>query len=140
MPWYIFASFIHPHPPFTPPVPWHKLYDPVQMPLPLYTENDESMQMLVNKIQNRYKYRDIGTDLNLVRCMKAYYYACVSFIDYQVGRILEALEESGQLDNTMIVFTADHGELLGDYHCYGKRSMQNSASKNTVGYLSEGCL
>lgn len=129
MPWYIFASFIHPHPPFTPPVPWHKLYDPVQMPLPLYTENDESMQMLVNKIQNRYKYRDIGTDLNLVRCMKAYYYACVSFIDYQVGRILEALEESGQLDNTMIVFTADHGELLGDYHCYGKRSMQNSAAK-----------
>lgn len=127
-PWYLFASFIHPHPPFAPPVPWHKLYDPVQMPLPLYTADDEGLQMFVNKIQNRYKYRDQGFDLNMIRCMKAYYYACVSFIDYQVGRILDALEKSGQMDNTLIVFTSDHGELLGDYHCYGKRSMHDSAA------------
>lgn len=128
-PWYLFSSFIHPHPPFAPPVPWHKLYDPVQMPLPKYTCDDESMQMFVNKVQNRYKYRDIGSDLNLIRCMKAYYYACVSFIDYQVGRILDALEKSGQLENTLIVFTADHGELLGDYHCYGKRSMHDAPAR-----------
>ncbi|MBR4961733.1 MAG: sulfatase-like hydrolase/transferase [Clostridia bacterium] len=128
-PWYLFSSFIHPHPPFTPPVPWHKLYDPVQMPLPKYTCDDESMQMFVNKIQNRYKYRDIGSDLNLIRCMKAYYYACVSFVDYQVGRILDTLEETGQMDNTLIVFTADHGELLGDYHCYGKRSMHDGPAR-----------
>lgn len=128
-PWYLFSSFIHPHPPFTPPVPWHKLYDPVQMPLPLYTSDDESMQMFVNKVQNRYKYRDLGFDLNMIRCMKAYYYACVSFIDYQIGRILDALEKSGQLENTLIVLTADHGELLGDYHCYGKRSMHDGPAK-----------
>lgn len=128
-PWYLFSSFIHPHPPFAPPVPWHKLYDPVQMPLPLYTADDESMQMFINKVQNRYKYRDQGFDLNMIRCMKAYYYACVSFIDYQVGRILDALEQSGQMDNTLIVFTSDHGELLGDYHCYGKRSMHNGPAR-----------
>lgn len=128
-PWYLFSSFVHPHPPFAPPVPWHKLYDPVQMPLPIHTEDDESLQMFVNKVQNRYKYRDIGKDLNLIRCMRAYYYSCVSFVDYQVGRILDALEASGQMDNTLIVFTSDHGELLGDYQCYGKRSMHNSAAK-----------
>lgn len=128
-PWYLFSSFIHPHPPFTPPVPWHKLYDPVEMPLPQYTCDDESLQMFINKVQNRYKYRDLGTDLNLVRCMKAYYYACVSFIDYQVGRILHALEESGQMENTLIVFASDHGELLGDYHCYGKRSMHDAPAR-----------
>ncbi len=128
-PWYLFSSFIHPHPPFAPPVPWHKLYDPVQMPLPILTADDESMQMFVNKVQNRYKYRDLGRDLNLLRCQKAYYYSCVSFIDYQLGRILDELEKSGQLKNTMIVFTSDHGELLGDYQCFGKRSMHNSAAK-----------
>ncbi|MFI3213661.1 MAG: sulfatase-like hydrolase/transferase [Eubacteriales bacterium] len=128
-PWYLFSSFIHPHPPFAPPVPWHKLYDPVRMPLPKHTHDDSSMQMLVNKIQNRYKYRDIGMDLNLMRCMKAYYYSCVSFVDYQVGRIIEALEKSGQMDNTMIVFTSDHGELLGDYQCFGKRSMHDAAAR-----------
>ncbi len=126
LPWYLFASFIHPHPPFAPPVPWHKLYDPVHMPLPVYTTDDESMQMFVNKVQNRYKYRDQGFDLNMIRCMKAYYYACVSFVDYQVGKILNMLEETGQLENTLIVFTSDHGELLGDYHCYGKRSMHQA--------------
>ena len=128
-PWYLFSSFIHPHPPFTPPVPWHKLYDPVLMPLPKYTCDDESMQMFINRVQNRYKYRDIGIDLNLIRCMKAYYYSCVSFVDYQVGRIIDALENSGQSDNTLIVFTSDHGELLGDYHCYGKRSMHDSSAR-----------
>lgn len=127
-PWYLFSSFVHPHPPFAPPVPWHKVYDPVQLPLPVHTQDDESMQMFINKVQNRYKYRDAGVDLNLQRCMKAYYYACVSFIDYQIGRILQALEESGQLENTLIVFTADHGELLGDYGCYGKRSMHDAAA------------
>lgn len=129
LPWYLFASFIHPHPPFTPPVPWHKLYDPVRMPLPKQTHDDESMQMFINKVQNRYKYRDIGIDLNLMRCMKAYYYACVSFVDYQVGKIMKALEESGQADNTMILFTTDHGELLGDYQCFGKRSMHDAPTK-----------
>ncbi len=128
-PWYLFSSFIHPHPPFTPPVPWHKLYDPVQMPLPKYTCDDESMQMFINKIQNRYKYRDAGRDINLVRCMKAYYYSCVSFVDFQIGRILDSLEASGQLDNTLIVFSSDHGELLGDYNCYGKRSMHDAPAR-----------
>ena len=61
--------------------------------------------------------------------MKAYYYACISFIDYQVGRILDALEETGQLDNTLILYTADHGEFLGDYDCFGKRNMLNPASR-----------
>lgn len=128
-PWYLFASFVHPHPPFAPPVPWHKLYDPILLPEPIHTVDDESMQMFINKVQNRYKYRDAGTDFNLIRCIKAYYYACVSFVDYQIGRILQALEESGQLENTLIVFSADHGELLGDYGCFGKRSMHNSAAR-----------
>lgn len=127
-PWYLFASFIHPHPPFAPPVPWHKLYDPVQMPLPLYTSDDEGMQMFVNKVQNRYKYRDQGFDLNMIRCIKAYYYSCVSFIDFQVGRMIDALENTGQMENTLIVFASDHGELLGDYHCYGKRSMHDASA------------
>ncbi len=128
-PWYLFSSFIHPHPPFAPPVPWHKLYDPVRMPLPLHTHDDESLQMFVNKVQNRYKYRDLGKDINLIRCMKAYYYSCVSFVDFQIGRILEALEKTEQLENTLILFTSDHGELLGDYGCFGKRSAHDSAAK-----------
>ncbi len=128
-PWYLYTSFIHPHPPFTPPNPWHKLYRPSLMPMPNLPPDYESLHTFANKFQNRYKYRDQGLDLNLVRLIKAYYYACVSFIDYQVGRIIAALEEAGQLDNTLILFTSDHGELLGDHNCFGKRSMHDGATR-----------
>lgn len=128
-PFLLFASFIHPHPPFSPPTPWNKLYRGPLMPLPKRPDNYEALQTYMNKYQNRYKYRDNGIDNNLLRVMKAYYYACVSFIDFQVGRMLEALEEAGQLGNTLIVYTSDHGEFLGDYNCFGKRSMLDSAAR-----------
>ena len=99
------------------------------MPLPFLPENSESLYTWVNRFQNRYKYRDRGLDMNLIRQIMAYYYATISFVDYQIGRILEALEETGQLDNTLIIFASDHGEHLGDLGCFGKRSMHDPSSK-----------
>ncbi len=128
-PWYLFSSFIHPHPPFAPPNPWHKLYRASMMPLPNVPLDCDSVTTFVNKVQNRYKYRDFGIDNNLVRLMKAYYYACISFVDYNVGKILDYLEENNMTDNTMVVFTADHGEHLGDYNSFGKRTFHDSAAK-----------
>jgi len=128
-PWMLFSSFIHPHPPFAPPKPWHKLYRAPMMPLPEVPEYSDSLYTWINLRQNRYKYRDNGIDKNLMRNIKAYYYATISFIDYQIGRMLDTLEQSGELDNTLIIFTSDHGEYLGDYNCFGKRSMHNASSR-----------
>ncbi len=128
-PFFLWSSFIHPHPPFSPPTPWNKLYRGALMPLPKRPENVEALQIYINRYQNRYKYRDNGIDNNLLRVMKAYYYACISFIDFQLGRILKALEDTGQLDKTLIVYTSDHGEFLGDYNCFGKRSMLDAAAR-----------
>lgn len=126
---FLMSSFIHPHPPFSPPTPWHKLYRGPDMPLPKFPEGMESLYTYTNRQQNRYKGRDAGRDLRLHQLIKAYYWASVSFVDYQVGRILQALEETGQLDNTLIIFTSDHGEFLGDYNCFGKRSFLDSAAR-----------
>jgi arylsulfatase A-like enzyme len=60
--------------------------------------------------------------------IKAYYYATVSFIDYNVGRIVQALEASGELEETLILWTSDHGEFLGDYDCFGKRTFLRSTA------------
>jgi len=128
-PWYLYAGFIAPHPPFAPPVPWNRLYRSPLMPMPHLPPGYEGLRTFVNLGQNRYKYKDAGRDANAMRTLKAYYYACVSFVDYQVGRIVQALKDSGQYDNTLIVFTSDHGELLGDYGCYGKRSMHDSCCR-----------
>ena len=126
-PWMLFSSFIHPHPPFAPPKPWHKLYRALDMPLPFVPKDSDALYTWINRKQNRSKYRDYGIDNNLMRNIKAYYYAAISYVDYQIGRILSSLEETGQLDNTVIVFSSDHGEHLGDYNCFGKRSMHNSS-------------
>ena len=128
-PWYLYAGFIHPHPPFSPPNPWHKLYRGPEMPHPFLPDNIEELTCFINKYQNRYKYRDQGLDMQMIRCIKAYYYACISFIDHQVGRMLDTLEAQHDLDNTLIIFTSDHGELLGDYGCFGKRSFHEAAMR-----------
>lgn len=128
-PWCLFSSYIHPHPPFAPPKPWHKLYRVPDMPLPFIPENSKLLYTWVNRLQNRYKYRDRGLDMNLIRLITAYYYATISFVDYQVGRILNALEETGQIDNTLILFASDHGEHLGDLGCFGKRSMHDASAR-----------
>ncbi|MHB0876221.1 MAG: sulfatase family protein, partial [Anaerolineae bacterium] len=128
-PFFLMVSFVHPHPPFSPPTPWNKLYRGALMPLPKRPAGYEALQTHVNRYQNRYKYRDAGQDDNLLRVMKAFYYGCVSFVDYQVGRVLRALEQTGALDDTLVLFTSDHGEFLGDYGCFGKRSMLDAAAR-----------
>lgn len=128
-PWCLYAGFVHPHPPFAPPKPWHKLYRAPDMPLPFIPDRSAELHTWINRLQNRYKYRDRGLDLNLLRVIKAYYYATISFVDYQVGRILHSLEQTNQLDNTLIVFASDHGEYLGDYGCFGKRAMHDVSAR-----------
>lgn len=128
-PWCLFSSFIHPHPPFALPKPWHKLYRAADMPLPLLPADSAHLHTWINRQQNRCKHRDRGQDLNLLRLIKAYYYGAISFVDYQVGRILRTLEEIDALDNTLILFTSDHGEHLGDFGCFGKRSMHDASAR-----------
>jgi arylsulfatase A-like enzyme len=55
-----------------------------------------------------------------LRQMRATYYAMMTQVDDQIGRIVAHLKESGEYDNTLIVFTCDHGEMLGDHYCWGK--------------------
>ena len=126
-PFFLWTSFIKPHPPFESPVPWNKLYRAADMLPPRRPEGFEQLLSWWNHHQNRYKYRDKGYDEMLVRTMKAMYYACISFIDFNLGRILEALGD--EIENTLILYTSDHGEMLGDYGSFGKRAMLNPAAK-----------
>ncbi|MFP3905268.1 MAG: sulfatase, partial [Armatimonadota bacterium] len=56
------------------------------------------------------------------------YYAALSFVDYNIGRMLQYLREQNMLDDTLVIYTADHGEFLGDYGCFGKRSLLDPAA------------
>lgn len=127
--YFLFSSFIHPHPPLAIPHLWSKLYRSFDMPSPKMPQDCRSLYTWVNYYQNRYKYQDRGFNENLRELQKAYYYMAISFVDYQIGMILDELEKNGKLDDTLIVFASDHGEHLGDYGCYGKRSMLDVSSR-----------
>jgi arylsulfatase A-like enzyme len=128
-PFFLWTSFVKPHPPFAPPYPWHTLYRSTDMPLPKRPRGYEALQTWAMRHQNRYKWREGGPDDGLLRTMKAYYYAEISFVDYHTGRLLQALRDAGALANTLIVYSSDHGECLGDYHSFGKRSFLDSAAR-----------
>lgn len=128
-PFLLWASFIAPHPPFAPPSPWHKMYEPSLMPEPFQPDGGDGLLTTYNALQNRYKYRDGGWDRRLVQLIRAYYSSSVSYVDSQIGRIVDELKAQGLYDNTVIILTADHGEFLGDYGCFGKRSFLDAAAR-----------
>ena len=86
------------------------------------------MEDFAELVHGRFKLDNMGVSERQIILLKNYYYACISFVDYQIGRIIAKLKEKGMYDDTMILFSTDHGELLGDYNCMGKRTMVDAAA------------
>ena len=107
----LMASFIKPHHPFDPPAPWDAMYDAHEIPLlPGWTETVPDRDRFQGYFSN-----DDLTD-EAARRITALYYASISQIDYHVGRMTELLKARGLYDDTLVVFTSDHGEYLGFHH------------------------
>jgi arylsulfatase A-like enzyme len=113
-PFFLWTSWIAPHPPFDVTDEFADMYEDAEIPEP-YVSNTP----LAALTQENAMLGDIPSDVYLRR-MREVYYAAISMVDEQVGRILDTLEDIGQLDNTMIIFVSDHGEFLGDYGLYQK--------------------
>ncbi|MFH1719886.1 MAG: sulfatase-like hydrolase/transferase, partial [Planctomycetota bacterium] len=109
----LMAGFIKPHHPFDPPAPWDEMYDPEKVSiLPGWTGQCSDHDL---KFSRGYFPNDKLTEPVLRRVM-AYYYATISQIDHHVGRMVELLKQKGLYDDTIIVFTADHGDYMGFHH------------------------
>ncbi|MEM6391385.1 MAG: sulfatase-like hydrolase/transferase [Planctomycetota bacterium] len=126
-PFLLCTHFVCPHPPFASPYPWSRLYRADEPDPPFVPEDNAELLTYWNHAQNRYKWRDGGTDRHVLGAMRAAYYASISYIDHQVGRMLDALGNAES--NTLVIFSSDHGELLGDYGSFGKRCMLDAAAR-----------
>jgi arylsulfatase A-like enzyme len=104
-PWFFSFNCFDPHHPFDPPPEYLANYDPVDMPLPKYQEGELDTGAMTDDDR---------------RQVTAAYYAMCELIDDQVGRVLRTLDETGQRDNTIVIFMSDHGEMLGDHGLYFK--------------------
>lgn len=122
-PWYAWASFPDPHHPMTPPGQWYDKYSPDDMELPAsHRDPLEHAPGYLRRIQSFHPSDQrvwVGvcgaSDDQLVREAMAANYGTIEFIDDGIGRMVAAIDALGQLDNTIIVFTADHGDMMGDH-------------------------
>ena len=114
-PWLMSVNMFDPHSPFDPPQEYLDRYDPAALPDPLWSEKDLEAHAQLGPV-------DGAASISLAQAKEvmAAYYAMIELIDDNVGRMIEALEESGQRDTTLVIFTSDHGELLGDHQLVGK--------------------
>ena len=130
-------SFLKPHPPMYVSEPWHSLINPDDIDLPIMNKTYEEMikdHPFLKEIIHRYflekKFSEIRfsdlTDQDIKNIIAVYLGMCAE-VDFNIGKILTALEESGQADNTMIIFTSDHGEMLGEQRLWGKLGWWDSS-------------
>ena len=112
LPWHLFVSFVGPHDPFDPPAEYGDRYRDAAVPEPIA----DDLQGKPAWVQRQR--RSLSPDQ--VRDTRRQYCAAIELIDDQVGRILQALERRGRRDNTWIVYSSDHGEMLGDHGLYTK--------------------
>lgn len=120
-PYFGFVSFVGPHPPLAPPIPFNRMYDPDRLPNPVcgrieHDHMDEEIPFMQHAI-----WAD-AINPALARIVKARYYGEISYIDFCLGRVLDAVEMKSNSENTVICFFSDHGDLLGDHHGWQKQN------------------
>jgi arylsulfatase A-like enzyme len=109
----LMVGFVKPHHPFDPPAPWDTKYDPDALePLPGWL--DAPLDGDLTRHGGYFPHEDLT--LPALQKVMAMYYATISQIDFQVGRMIDCLRTRGLYENTLIVYTSDHGDYLGFHH------------------------
>ena len=125
-PFFAVASFPDPHHPFATPDPWYSMYDRASVPGPVRREGELDelapffREVYESPLRLSGRMRPTNVPEAQLREITAITYGMISFVDEQVGRILDALDRLRLAENTVVVFTADHGDLLGDHWLLNK--------------------
>ena len=128
-PWHLFANFTLPHPPFKVPRHYYDRYDPESIPAPRVPEGPIDALHPAEK-NHRYHWNcERLFDEDDVRYKRRIYFAMTTWLDAMVGRVLDTLEATGQAGRTLVIFTSDHGENLGDHGMWSKGSFYDTAAK-----------
>ena len=119
-PWFLQCSFPDPHHPFTPPGKWWQAYSPDEIPIP--ESFDDPLERAPKHLQTIQKLQPrsnpvqmFGPTREQLQHAGAAEYGMIEMIDQGVGQVLAALEHSGAAEDTIVVFTSDHGDMFGDH-------------------------
>ncbi len=129
--WFAVLTWIRPHPPLVAPEPYNRMYDPARLPLPARLP-DRAAEAAVHpfmagalmapRMQDVVRGCKVDPDSDDdLQALRAVYLGLAREVDDHFGRIIGWLRDSGQYDDTLIVVCADHGEMLGEHHMWGKQ-------------------
>ena len=129
--WFVHAVFFRPHPPMIAPAPYNEMIDVGDVPHPVRCETREAAAASHPFVktwlaeQDNATYFESQVNVHAVpeedrEAMRAVYFGLIAEVDHQIGRLITHLKETGEYDETLIIFTSDHGEMLGDHWLWGK--------------------
>jgi len=137
--WFALLTYIRPHPPLVAPAPYNKMYQGRNLPLP-HRHSDPMAEQASHPFLTTKKNRPPmesfvdGCDGEIssardqdVQMLRAIYLGLATEVDTHIGRVIQFLKDSGQYDDTVILLAADHGEMLGDHHFWGKTHIYDPA-------------
>ncbi|MCL2913705.1 sulfatase-like hydrolase/transferase [Shewanella corallii] len=128
-PFFLFLSFNEPHSPYRATQPYASMYDPDKLDVPELPEGvrAERQQAIAKGVKG--KSRHLIDDEQMMRELTAQYFGHITNVDDNLGRVLSYLDSSGLADNTIVVFSADHGNMLGDHGKWFKGVMYEGSSR-----------
>lgn len=135
--WFAHLTYIRPHPPLVAPAPYNRLVDKAAVPPPGAVGDMATEQARHPFIASSHArvpissvvegFADLQPTAENVATLRAVYLGLAAEVDHHIGRVIAALKEAGIYDDTLLVVTADHGEMLGDHHAWGKQTFYDAA-------------
>ena len=137
--WLAHLTYLRPHPPLIAPEPYNWMYRADEIERPTRLPSKDATASLHPFVAAALKHDWINTNIHGydarldnenpddVGCLRSVYLGLASEVDFHIGRVIEGLKESGDYDNTLIVITADHGEMLGDHFLWAKNTFHEAA-------------
>jgi choline-sulfatase len=121
-PFFLQVSFTHPHEPYLCQQPFWDLYEDCEIPLPQVPPPPADQQDAhARRLLTDFGMLDVAFTQDDIRHARRAYYGSISYLDQQIAKVLEALAQTGLRDNTVIIFTSDHGDMLGERGLWFKK-------------------
>ena len=134
-PFFMWMSSPKPHSPYDPPRPYDAMYDPRAIPRLVGSPDDlDDRNPEINRTRITHALPELSPEAWQV--IRAYYYGCITFLDAMIGRVMNHLKMHDLIENTLILFTSDHGDLLGDFGSSFKRNHLNGSVR--IPFLAAG--
>lgn len=131
--WFATLTYIRPHPPFVAPAPYNTMYSPAAIPPPQRSMGNEehpfveAVRAAKPAASTVEGFPDLDDSPEVVSRLRGLYLGLAAEVDFHIGRVISWLKTSGKWENTIVVLTADHGEMLGDYGLWGKQTFHDAA-------------